>query len=43
VTVRYDSRPHAGSTDGGKRMLGALEVPGPGVVVNDLDELASRP
>jgi hypothetical protein len=41
VTVRYDSRPHAGSTDGGKRMFGALEVPGP-VVVNDLDELLSR-
>jgi len=24
-------------------MLGALEVPGPGVVVDDLDELLSRP
>jgi hypothetical protein len=43
VAVRYDSRPHTGSTDGGKRMLGALEVPGPGVVVNALDELTSRP
>jgi hypothetical protein len=42
VTVRYDFRPPAGSTDGGKRMLGAPEVLDPGVVVNDLDALLSR-